>query len=229
MFSFTSRNVNFITLVLTIVTFFSMQNLIININGSAENKIQNNQIVSNNVVNNNAVLNNVLTNNNTKNIIKTNVVTNKINIVSNTIAKTNNTQSAKLKETPKTYENIWEISIPKINLTAQISNGTTKEVMDKYVGHFDISDIWDGNVALAAHNRGYKVNYFQNIKTLEKGDLIIYKTKYGTRKYKVEIIQIVKDTNWTYLETTKDNRITLITCVENKPEQRRCIQGIEIK
>ena len=25
---------------------------------------------------------------------------------------------------------------------------------------------------------------------------------------------------------TKENKITLITCVENKPELRRCIQGI---
>ena len=26
---------------------------------------------------------------------------------------------------------------------------------------------------------------------------------------------------------TEENRITLITCVENEPEYRRCIQGIE--
>ena len=32
----------------------------------------------------------------------------------------------------------------------------------------------------------------------------------------------------TKLENTEDNRITLITCVENRPELRRCIQAKEI-
>jgi len=30
------------------------------------------------------------------------------------------------------------------------------------------------------------------------------------------------------LKNTFDNRITLITCVEDQPEYRRCIQGTEI-
>ncbi len=41
--------------------------------------------------------------------------------------------------------------------------------------------------------------------------------------------KIIKQTNWEYIENTKDNRITLITCVENMYEYRRCIQAIEIK
>ena len=38
---------------------------------------------------------------------------------------------------------------------------------------------------------------------------------------------IIKDTDWSRLENTEENILTLITCVENKPEQRRCIQAIE--
>ena len=38
---------------------------------------------------------------------------------------------------------------------------------------------------------------------------------------------IIKDTNWEYLENTEENQITLITCVENEPEFRRCIQAVE--
>lgn len=132
-----------------------------------------------------------------------------------------------------TQENIQEISfnwgiyIPKINLNAQISEGTTKEVMDKYVGHFVDTAVVKGNVCLGAHNRGYPVNYFEKIKTLEKGDLIYYKKDDKTRKYIVEIVTIIKDTDWTYLENTEDNRITLITCVEDEPDYRRCIQAVE--
>jgi LPXTG-site transpeptidase (sortase) family protein len=46
-------------------------------------------------------------------------------------------------------------------------------------------------------------------------------------KYVVEKIEIINETDWSFLETTKDNRITLITCVEDMPELRRCIQAIE--
>lgn len=74
---------------------------------------------------------------------------------------------------------------------------------------------------------GYPVNYFGKIKELEIGDEIIYKTKNETKIYKVIISTIIKDTDWSYLQETKDNRITLITCVENRPTYRRCVQAIE--
>lgn len=122
----------------------------------------------------------------------------------------------------------WGIYIPKINLKAQISEGTTKEVMDKYVGHFVDTAVIKGNVCLGAHNRGYPVNYFQNIKNLEDKDIIYYKKENTVRKYKVETVTVIKDTDWKYLENTEDNRITLITCVENEPDYRRCVQAVEI-
>ena len=58
---------------------------------------------------------------------------------------------------------------------------------------------------------------------------IIYNTKYGTRKYEVCEIKIIKDTDWTHLEDKNENTITLITCLEDEPEYRRCIQGIEME
>lgn len=51
------------------------------------------------------------------------------------------------------YYNNWYIEIPKINLIAPISEGTTQETMSKYVGHFENTSVWEGNVGLAAHNR----------------------------------------------------------------------------
>ena len=122
----------------------------------------------------------------------------------------------------------WQIEIPKINLVAEISEGTTDEVMNKYVGHFENTPIYNGNPCLAAHNRGYPVNYFGRLKELVNGDIIIYKTSQGTRRYNVSLISVIKDTDWNSLKDTVDNRITLITCVENQPEYRRCIQATEI-
>ena len=100
--------------------------------------------------------------------------------------------------------------------------------MNSYVGHFENTSTQNGNIGLAAHNRGYPVNYFQNIKNLKKGDTIEYYLGGKKKIYKVQLVTIITDTDWTYLEQTEDNRITLITCVENKPEYRRCIQAVEI-
>ena len=141
------------------------------------------------------------------------------------IEETEIEKQEKTEEIP--YE--WGISIPTINLKAQISEGTTKEVMDKYVGHFVDTGVIKGNICLGAHNRGYPVNYFENIKSLNKNDLIFYKKEDKTYCFKVETVTVIKDTDWTYLEETEDNRITLITCVENEPEYRRCVQAVEVK
>lgn len=121
----------------------------------------------------------------------------------------------------------WELEIPKIELKAEISEGTNKETMDKYIGHFDNTSLWQGNIGLAAHNRGYPVNYFGRLKELSQGDEIIYRCKDGEKRYTVNLITVIKDTDWRYLESSEENKITLITCVENKPNLRRCIQGIE--
>lgn len=129
----------------------------------------------------------------------------------------------------KITENLdaWCLDIPKINLKANINEGTTKEVMENYIGHFEETTKENGNVGLAAHNRGYKNNYFQRIKELQEGDSIFYTYKGETKEYIVTKHVIIKDTDWTYLENTEKNTITLITCVENEPEYRRCIQGEE--
>lgn len=129
----------------------------------------------------------------------------------------------------KQDEDEWKIEIPKINLEANIAEGTTKEILDFFVGHFEETPKDYGNVCLAAHNRGYNVNYFENIKTLELGDKIIYTYQNKQIIYEVKIIKIIEETDWSMLENTKENKITLITCLENEPEYRRCIQAIERK
>lgn len=122
----------------------------------------------------------------------------------------------------------WKIEIPKINLKAEVSEGTDAEVMDKYIGHFEETPEYIGNVGLAAHNRGYPVNYFKDLKLLELGDKINYKCFDKSKTYVVDKIKIIKDTNWEMLRNTEENRLTLITCIENEPEYRLCVQAIEI-
>lgn len=126
-------------------------------------------------------------------------------------------------------KNNWRILIPKINLDAPILEGTNKENLRRGVGHFEQTDKWDGNVCLAAHNRGYKYNFFQEIKRLEIGDTIEYHNKKRIRTYSVTWKGKIKETDLSYLRDTNDNKLTLITCAENMPEYRLCIQAYEIK
>lgn len=147
----------------------------------------------------------------------------------------NQTEETKTKEMKEeTKGNIdmptdWYLEIPCINLKASIAEGTTKEIMDEFIGHFEETPKQIGNIALAAHNRGYKNNYFSELKQLKKGDEIVYYYEGERKKYKVEEHRIIEDTDWSCLEETEENRITLITCVENEPNYRRAIQGIEEK
>jgi len=133
------------------------------------------------------------------------------------------------KEIKETKEDLWQVEIPKIDLVAPISEGTSQEVMQEFVGHFADTSIWNGNVGLAAHNRGYPINYFSRLKEVKTGDKIIYKSEFGTKTYSVKTIKTIEDTDWSYLQKTKDNRITLITCVENEPSKRLCVQAVQIK
>lgn len=121
----------------------------------------------------------------------------------------------------------WTIEIPVIGLKAQIEEGTTDEILNKYVGHFEETQKQNGNVGLAAHNRGYPVNYFSKVKNLKKGDEIYYRYNGEEKIYVVDTIKVIKDTDWNDLENTKEDKITLITCVEDAPMYRRCIQGIK--
>lgn len=125
-------------------------------------------------------------------------------------------------------EKTWRIQIPKINLDAHISEGITSSVLLTSIGHFEETSKWQGNVGLAAHNRGYKCNFFQDIKNLEIGDEIIYTTANNKRVYKVQTNKVILQTDWSYLQSTKDNRITLITCEENRKDYRRCVQAVEV-
>lgn len=162
----------------------------------------------------------------------------------NSILKTSQLKSNKNEEKNKNHfeiknieeivlnqysENDWRILIPKIDLDAPILEGTSQEVLRRGVGHFENTDTWNGNICLAAHNRGYKYNYFQEIKNLEIGDIIEYKKNDELRKYSVVWIGKIKETDFSYLEDTNENMITLITCAENMPEYRVCVQAYEIK
>ena len=147
------------------------------------------------------------------------------NIISNIeIEKDNEKEESKI---PDVDLGDWYILIPSINLAAPIAEGTDNVILNTKVGHFTETSIEDGNIGLAAHNRGYEINFFQNLKKVKIDDEIIYAYKEYRKKYTINKIEIIKNTDWSYLEKSDENKITLITCVENEPEYRRCVQAVE--
>ena len=120
---------------------------------------------------------------------------------------------------------IAKLSIPDIDLSVKVYEGTTNSVLSKGVGHFKETSIWDGNVCLASHNRGTGA-YFSDIHELDLGAAIKLTTKLGTRKYEVYSIEKISVDDTSDLQNTSDNIITLITCVKNQSDYYRwCVKA----
>ena len=122
---------------------------------------------------------------------------------------------------------IGTLKIPSLGINMKVWEGETSASMRKGLGHYSSTSAWDGNVALCGHNRGARY-VIGNIKDLEIGDTITYTTVYGTRTYAVSMVKTISSTDWSYLQSTADNRITLTTCLANHPEKRVCVQAVEV-
>jgi len=116
------------------------------------------------------------------------------------------------------------IKIDKINFEGLVYEGTSTLTLNKGVGHFENSAFFDGNVCLAAHNSN---EYWAKLNTLQNEDIIFYTSFLGTRKYKVNNISKISETDWSFIENKDKNSISLITCVKGIPSQRLLVQGIE--
>lgn len=126
------------------------------------------------------------------------------------------------------YKNgsLGRIEIPALGLSVRIYQGTDSKTLTKGVGHFEDTSIWEGNVCLAAHNRGAN-SYFGQIHTLDIGDKITLTTKLGTRTYQVTDVSRVSETDRSGLADSGENMLTLYTCVRNQRDQRWCVTAVE--
>ena len=162
--------------------------------------------------------------------IQTNFLTIMIFSLKNNDVETKTTKVEENKEKLSTQETIeeWKLIIPKINVSAQIEEGTDGEVINNYIGHFTQTPSIEGNIGLVGASAGYKENHFAELEKLQQGDVIIYIKGENRKEYKVTTNVIISQTDWSYLSKTQDNRITLITGILEQPENRRCVQAVEI-
>ncbi len=116
-----------------------------------------------------------------------------------------------IKPLPK--EAIAKITIPKINMSSYVLEGTSKDILDKATGHYEETPMpgEEGNSAIAGHRTMFG-HPFRHLDKLEEGDEILIQNEKNELVYQVIEIKIVKPTDISVLDNTKDTRLTLTTC-----------------
>lgn len=122
---------------------------------------------------------------------------------------------------------IGTLEIPSLGISMKVWEGETSASMKKGLGHYSSTSAWDGNIGVCGHNRGSKY-VIGSIKDLQQGDTITYTTKLGTRTYQVSTVETIDNNDWSYLQATMDNRLTITTCLADHPESRICVQAVEV-
>lgn len=135
-----------------------------------------------------------------------------------------------LNTAPWYYEDgsIGTLYVARTGKTIKIYEGETPENLKMGAGHFASTSAWDGNCALAGHNRGGSA-YFSFVKDSEIGDTLTYTTKYGVRTYKVYSKTQINEWDNLPLSWSGENILTLITCVADVPENRFCVIAGELR
>ena len=150
MVNFSKRYINIVSLIITIVIYFSWNCLFFNrqqnnikftsiLNLLKRNNVQV-EIGSNNITQ--ETKENIQIQKNESNLYIENIQN--INIQNNDIKDNGIITPNNTKEKTR-----WKVIIPAISLEAAISEGTGKEVMDEFVGHFEETAKINGNIGLA--------------------------------------------------------------------------------
>lgn len=124
---------------------------------------------------------------------------------------------------------IGVLSIEKIGVSVHVFDSEDDMAnMKKGASHYRTTSYWDGNIGFAAHIGNASYSYFERLRELKEGDHIVYETNLGTRTYAVTEIATIDETDWSRLQRTEDNRVTLTTCIDGQPEMRLCVQAKEV-
>lgn len=126
------------------------------------------------------------------------------------------------------------LAIPKIGLSVNVfaaEEGEELEAMTHGLAHFSHTTSWDGNIGICGHNVNFDLTdgYFKDLHLLEKGDRLTYSTSLGERTYEVQTSKTIAEDDWSYLNRTPENRITMITCISGQPTKRLMVQAVEVK
>ncbi len=143
-----------------------------------------------------------------------------------------NNKNIKLEEKVFTLDdlekNSWAIFIPQNNSLEKIYEGTDLNTLEKGVGHFIDTTKDKGNICLAGHNIGITVSPFKYLHRLEEKDILYYRYKNKTKKYSLSFKKEIDETDFTYIEETNEDSLTIITCIVGKKDKRLVLRFYQI-
>lgn len=114
------------------------------------------------------------------------------------------------RRTPLAGPLIGRIDIPRLGVSAIVSEGVDDRTLRRAVGHIPGTALpgHAGNVALAAH----RDTFFGPLQWARTGDRIRVRTPDGDVSYVVSETRVVEPNDLSVLEPTPDQTLTLITC-----------------
>jgi sortase A len=103
-----------------------------------------------------------------------------------------------------------DLSIPRINLSAVVLNGSDTLTLRRGPGHIDDTALpgEPGNVAIAGH----RDSFFARLRYIEVGDDVFLDTPHDHMHYRVQSHRVVSPTDVSVLEDTAESTVTLVTC-----------------
>jgi sortase A len=111
---------------------------------------------------------------------------------------------------PALDDKVGTITLPSLNLSWPIFEGTTETQLRKGVGHF-VGSVLPGirdNSVLSGH----RFTVFNRLGELTEGDLILVKTSAGTFTYRVRAFRVVDRSDKTVITPRQTAVLTLTTC-----------------
>ena len=108
-----------------------------------------------------------------------------------------------------------------------VYRGTSNANLLRGAGHFTGTGTWDGNACFAGHNRGPNA-WFSDLIRLTPGECITYQTSLGTRMYRVTGTRIVSVNDLSPMNYSVSNRLTLVTCLANRPDVRLIVTAEQV-
>ncbi len=105
---------------------------------------------------------------------------------------------------------VGRVEIDRLGLSTMIFEGTSDRTLELGVGHLAGSAVpaASGNVVLAAH----RDTFFRPLRKIQTGDAIVLTTPRGRYAYQVQSTEVVKPTDVSVIQPTRNAQLTLITC-----------------
>ena len=102
------------------------------------------------------------------------------------------------------------LRIPRLGLEAPVLAGTDEWTLDRAVGHIEgtARPGEQGNVGIAGHRDGF----FRVLKDIAEGDVVELALPAEVRRFRVQRVSIVGQTDTHVLAASRESRLTLVTC-----------------